>query len=186
MADSYGLGAQHPAPAEVGADAEPAIYDPVVEHTDAERDEALKAVERTAAEQATKRYERRRTTAPWQRTGPREIVFRDDWLHISPVFLGPFGPGDHVTVNDTITGVIEFATSKGFLVMPEQGPGKCHLGHWVIGANVVSIRPVGWIEEGTAPRPPADERVVHDSVDGDVSLPMSPPPMQPGGEATFR
>lgn len=185
MADSYGLGARYPAPAEVGADAEPGIYDPVAEHTDTERDAAVKAVENLAAEQAAARYEHRRDTAPWRRTGPREIVFRDDWLHTSPVFLGPFGPGDHVTVNGDITGVIEFATSKGFLVMPETGPGACHLGHWVVGANVVSIRPVGWVEKGT-PRADIDTRVVADSREGDESLPMRPPPVQPGGEATFR
>jgi len=128
-------------------------------------------------------YQRRRTTAPWKRNGPRSIAFRDEDWHHNPPFLGPFGPGDMVTVNGHATGVIEYATDKGFLLMPEIGPGACHLGYWIVGANVRSIRPSGWVEPG---RPKEAEPVVEDSTMGDESLPMRPPPVQPGGEATFR
>lgn len=160
-------------------------YDPVAKHTDDERNEAVKAVERDALEQAAKRRRKRETEPPWKRTAPGEIAFRDDYWWHSPAFLGPFGPGDKVTVNGEATGVIEHVNDTGFLVMPQMGAGAHHLGYWIVGANVRSIRPADWIDRGTALRP-VDGGVVHDSTLGDPSLPMSPPPQPPGGESTFR
>jgi hypothetical protein len=145
--------------------------------------EAVEAVERYAAEQAAERRTRRQSEAPWKRTAPGEITFRDEYWWQNPSFLGPFGPGDKVTVNDGATGVIEHVTDTGFLVMPEMGPGAHHLGYWIVGANVRSIRPAGWIDAGTPM--PVDDVVVEDSTLGDPSLPMSPPPQPPGGESTF-
>jgi hypothetical protein len=160
-------------------------YDPVAETTDAERDAAAEEMKAYAQKQAAERRERRQSEPPWKRTAPGEITFRDEYWRNSPSFLGPFGPGDKVTVNDGATGVIEYASDKGFLVMPEMGPGAHHLGYWIVGANVHSIRPAGWLDPGT-PKPVDHGGIVHDSTLGDASLPMSPPPQPPGAENTFR
>lgn len=160
-------------------------YDPVAEHIAAERDEAVKAVEHDALEQAAERRKKRETEPPWKRTAPGEIAFRDDYWWHRPAFLGPFGLGDKVTVDGEVTGVIEYGNDRGFLVMPEMGPGAHHLGYWIVGANVRSIRPAGWVDPGT-PKPVDSSGIVHDSTLGDSSLPMSPPPQPPGAESTFR
>lgn len=146
MADSYGLGMQHPTPAEVGADEEPAIFDA----------NALKV--RTYAE-----------------------PLRLDEL----AYFGPFEAGDVVSINGSHPVRVEEVTPEGVrATRTAPVPGQVHWFPRIGMSSVVGTpnRLTGLPEKVSH----VDHRVVEDSTMGDESLPMRPPPVQPGGEATFR
>jgi hypothetical protein len=152
MAESYGLGANHPTPAEVGADQEPAILDPAT--ADGKRAALL-----------------------------AEMKMHAERMQLAETaYFGPFGVGDTVSINGSVPVYVVEVTPEG---VRAQRPVASAPSIWYPKGGMSSVS--GYPGGDTAAQPSSvDSRVVADSYEGDPSLPMRPPPVQPGGEGTFR
>lgn len=145
------------------------------------------AVDREHESRAQAEAERAKRNLPWLRADDGSIVYRYMESRVDVEYLGPFRVGDTVVVNrDDVAVVIEYAGRTGMLVVPKmprtmitQDPGR-----WYPVAGITSITPAANID---VPEPLRYRPVFapEPSGDPDESLPMNPPPMQPGIEATF-
>jgi len=139
MAESYGLGMNHPTPAQV--------------------------------EETEREARSRRLDAQHDRL--RELKEAAD-----VAYFGPFKAGDTVSINGSVPLHVIEVTSAGV-----RGTSVTEQPFWFPrGAIKVVSGSVGAVARPSN----VDNRVVEDSTMGDESLPMRPPPVQPGGEATFR
>lgn len=146
--------------------------------------EALHRQQQAEKEQAADETRRERASKPpWTRLPGRPFGLRLRESIRYP-WLGPYGVGDKVTVNGTITGVIEFAEQVGMIVVPQAPANRDtqDAGTWIPATGVSSITSAATLPVEREPLPVPEEPTGVE----DASLPMRPPPVQPGAEATFR
>ena len=145
------------------------------------------AVDREKEANTRAEARRRAENLPWVRADDGSIVHRFMESRVDLAYLGPFRLGDLVVVNQIdVAGVIVYADQAGILVVPKvprtlttQGPG-----YWFPAATISSITPARNMD---VPEPLRHQRFRMSEPTGepDESLPMNPPPVQPGIEATF-
>lgn len=125
----------------------------------------------------------RASKPPWTRLPGRPFGVKLREAVLYP-WLGPYNVGDKVTVNGMITGVIEHVEQSGMIVIPQAPANRDtqDAGTWVPSTGVLSITSATTLPVDRAPLPVPEEPTGIE----DASLPMAPPPVQPGGEATFR
>jgi hypothetical protein len=100
-------------------------------------------------------------------------------------YFGPFEVNDVVSINGSHPVRVEEITADGVrATRTAPVPGQVHWFPKIGMSSVVGTpnRMTGLPEKVSH----VDHRVVEDAVEGDESLPMRPPPVQPGAEATFR